>query len=816
MRYLIIAVVFALGCEAVIVPDTKPVYKDTVYYELSYDQIAAARALYESQGKVYPSALRTIAGRVWVTVMSGDTINKYGFATMSQDTAGMAAGGPGRESMITDEGVKDWILKYVVNDLMGAVALVDAVDSISGTYNNGDLIFTRGLNTPGDGAGSTYRVQPDSVDLHPIDGIGVIDLGGNYAVLQPVNGVIDVRQFGGKPNDVVSDSAAMEMADTFAYRQNYALQLGGGGTYRFDGVTTSVRRIIGGGSTIIPHNEVFEYVLLAQDSIKSISGLTIDARGKGSGATAGLSHIIMTRSTMEPVTIKDVTIYGANEFPSGGAYQEVAVKVSTMGDQLIDNVHVRGIQYAGFNPNVTHRNSVKIVNSSCKDYRQNWITVSGEVNTFENSPTTADRKALLSFPVKVGSDLLINPENISGTGNIHNKYQVVDLEVSGSNYEVTLDRVLDANYAGERVAVTGGSLILDNVTAQREEVLSDTYGSGQDIHANGGVIDPINIIISEVVLTNCHFLGYGYLGVGLKIDYFKDLKISDTEIENNDYLDLGAEVASTRFALNLANTLDIDQNVRITNSKLGGYTLVNTTDLVVMNSEFDLNGPYQTNQIGNDNPGGRMTFTNCIFRDPKTYVFEAVELDSMQISLVDCKVVLSDTLDAVADPAIFRTKPAVPGDYFVKRLTKHPITKMYWAANDLDAEFINYGDENHSTVNFARYNAGGLRVFRGNQTGGPTGGPYRKGDIYLRDQYFRGGTTGSYSGRDFMYICTAAGSPGTWAPIGVNEFLADVVFDEDLTLDGIPEYADEAAAVTGGLESGKLYKTATGEIRIKL
>ena len=37
-----------------------------------------------------------------------------------------------------------------------------------------------------------------------------------------------------------------------------------------------------------------------------------------------------------------------------------------------------------------------------------------------------------------------------------------------------------------------------------------------------------------------------------------------------------------------------------------------------------------------------------------------------------------------------------------------------------------------------------------------------------------------------------------------------------LNLTGIPTYADEAAAVTGGIATGDVYKTATGELRIKL
>lgn len=39
---------------------------------------------------------------------------------------------------------------------------------------------------------------------------------------------------------------------------------------------------------------------------------------------------------------------------------------------------------------------------------------------------------------------------------------------------------------------------------------------------------------------------------------------------------------------------------------------------------------------------------------------------------------------------------------------------------------------------------------------------------------------------------------------------------EPVSFDDLPEHADEAAATTGGLVQGNLYRTATGEIRVKL
>jgi hypothetical protein len=40
--------------------------------------------------------------------------------------------------------------------------------------------------------------------------------------------------------------------------------------------------------------------------------------------------------------------------------------------------------------------------------------------------------------------------------------------------------------------------------------------------------------------------------------------------------------------------------------------------------------------------------------------------------------------------------------------------------------------------------------------------------------------------------------------------------ENNINVSGIPTYADEDAAVTGGLSEGDLYKTSTGAVRVKL
>ena len=65
---------------------------------------------------------------------------------------------------------------------------------------------------------------------------------------------------------------------------------------------------------------------------------------------------------------------------------------------------------------------------------------------------------------------------------------------------------------------------------------------------------------------------------------------------------------------------------------------------------------------------------------------------------------------------------------------------------------------------------------------------------------------GWYDGVGYLNVTAAA---------GVIEFLS-IVSAQGLVLTGLPTYADEASAVVGGLSTDSVYKTATGELRIKL
>lgn len=56
----------------------------------------------------------------------------------------------------------------------------------------------------------------------------------------------------------------------------------------------------------------------------------------------------------------------------------------------------------------------------------------------------------------------------------------------------------------------------------------------------------------------------------------------------------------------------------------------------------------------------------------------------------------------------------------------------------------------------------------------------------------------------------------TIAKIGVGDLLGVPLAQDLIAMTGLPIYADEAAAIAGGLDTDRVYKTATGELRIKL
>lgn len=83
------------------------------------------------------------------------------------------------------------------------------------------------------------------------------------------------------------------------------------------------------------------------------------------------------------------------------------------------------------------------------------------------------------------------------------------------------------------------------------------------------------------------------------------------------------------------------------------------------------------------------------------------------------------------------------------------------------------------------------------------------------DHIFYAGTSASTSNELMRIKGTGNVGIGATSPSEKLE-VNGTIKATDINFTGLPTYADEAAATTGGLSTGDLYKTSTGEIRIKL
>ena len=77
--------------------------------------------------------------------------------------------------------------------------------------------------------------------------------------------------------------------------------------------------------------------------------------------------------------------------------------------------------------------------------------------------------------------------------------------------------------------------------------------------------------------------------------------------------------------------------------------------------------------------------------------------------------------------------------------------------------------------------------------------------------------TNTGSGQQQSMVITGAGDVGIGVAAPTEKLEVNgTIKATDINFTGLPTYADEAAATAGGLSTGDMYKTATGELRIKL
>lgn len=101
------------------------------------------------------------------------------------------------------------------------------------------------------------------------------------------------------------------------------------------------------------------------------------------------------------------------------------------------------------------------------------------------------------------------------------------------------------------------------------------------------------------------------------------------------------------------------------------------------------------------------------------------------------------------------------------------------------------------------------------RTAGPQGPQGDIGPAGPRGAYGYTGPTGP-QGPTGLGCRGPTGPAGTsqWTNVSTTGGTAGIQYTNLIYLPGLPTYADNASAVAGGLPTGYLYKTSTGELRI--
>jgi len=167
-----------------------------------------------------------------VLTSEGKTVRLYINLTNSADTL--------RKDTLDSSGliqslgtVNDSVSISLGNKVRSPLVTFDEVALITGTFPIGTIIQTRGFLAEGDGGGAIYQVQAAEPAGYSADAIAVIDLGTNYAVLQPQNGEYIGEWFGVKTSALDNKAAFVRMQKMAVAMGVKTIKFGTSGDYVF-------------------------------------------------------------------------------------------------------------------------------------------------------------------------------------------------------------------------------------------------------------------------------------------------------------------------------------------------------------------------------------------------------------------------------------------------------------------------------------------------------------------------------------------------------------------------------------------------------
>jgi hypothetical protein len=593
--------------------------------------------------------------------------------------------------------------------------------------------------------GAEYLVQATSVPEFVTDEHAVITVGSNYAVLQPQNGEINATWLG---LDESLGDATSEIQDAYAYAA--ALNVGliaDLGTYKvnnanLNGATYAPPYVDLKGATFIPVDESFTDYIIRVYNCYDVKNFNVDASSIDTVYDQGTKFLQIAADGINPLNVKNVNVTGlawTTNVNGVGNHQNLLVSnnngnLRTQNNITIEDCYLKDADYAAINIPINQNSTTIVKNVRIENYKQRSITTNGGAKYYVYPPTIGQDTITVDFQPIEGASFYINPENASGTGNTHARYIITDYAKIGNFYRITLDRGLDAAVASNDIVCTvSGSLIMDNLHVTVDSTAIDFTIQG------GGVIDPINMIIENCILKNSRFEGYGYLGVGLKFDYYRNLVIENTVINNVNPSALGLPIQA-QYATNIANVLEDPQFIStINNSYIGGrlgrdaftnYTNNTTlegasdTQIYLYNTNLDSSRHYLTNVEF------RNAETTCIYNSATGSTFD----------ITNCTVTTDNpAIGQETTDAFFLSVGTYAGQHRINGLTKPDYMRTYSLSADNSIALTNFGDEVYIRDNApfisssTRWAHGARRIFRADQALNP--GNYRAGDVMINDHY---------------------------------------------------------------------------------
>lgn len=318
--------------------------------------------------------------------------------------------------------------------------------------------------------GAEYLVQADSISNYVTDGIAVIDVGANYAVLQPSNGFYLVDWFGATPDDNSDDDfAALNKAISlrkgnvkFSPFKTYKI----GGAGQTNGFTLNPGQIIDGqnatiytaGSTV-SHNV---FVLSAEDTNVVIRDINFWGERSYPDVTYPVLstsnyRFISAQSGGKNVTVENIFCYGTN---------------NGMKFTLHENLTINNIKFEDcLQPLMIFRSNHVNVDGFFSD-RRNVTATDQYHHTYIDETSYSN---FSNFHFIGGNGKSFHIKNAGGNPEIATNINIsgVTMDSCGSIYLGSVDNINISNVAALGcLYIFGGEAGLDNLTATNINFIS--------------------------------------------------------------------------------------------------------------------------------------------------------------------------------------------------------------------------------------------------------------------------------------------------------------------------------------------------------